>query len=48
MVVRFFVVESTHPGLYLRFGISVVYLSLIILSVRSDVPVDSKVPTVTS
>jgi hypothetical protein len=41
-MVRFFVVEPIRPGLNPRFGVSVVYLCLIILLVVGDVTVDSE------
>jgi hypothetical protein len=41
-MVRFLVVESSHPDLNLRFDVSIVYLWLIILSVIDDVSVDSE------
>jgi hypothetical protein len=41
-MVRFLVVEPTHPGSNLRFNVGVAYLWLIILSVVGDVPVDSE------
>jgi hypothetical protein len=40
-MVRFLVVESTHPNSNPRFDVSVVYLQLIILSVEGDVLIDS-------
>jgi hypothetical protein len=40
-MVRFLVVEQTHPGSNPRFGMSVAYLRLIILSVASDISIDS-------
>jgi hypothetical protein len=36
------VVEPNPPGLNPRFGVGVIYLQLIILSVVDDVPVDSE------
>jgi hypothetical protein len=41
-MVRFFVVEPIHPDLNPRFGVSVVYLCLIILLVVGGVTVDSE------
>jgi hypothetical protein len=41
-MVKFFVVEPTHPGLNPRFNVGVVNLWLIILSVIDDVSVDSE------
>jgi hypothetical protein len=41
-MVRFLVVEPTHPGLNPRFDVSVSYLRLIILSVIADVLIDNK------
>jgi hypothetical protein len=41
-IVRFLVVEPTHPDLNLRFDMGVAYLWLIILSVVNDIPVDSE------
>ena len=41
-MVRFLVVEPTHPGSNPRFDVGVAYLRLIILSVVGDVPVDSE------
>jgi hypothetical protein len=42
-MVRFLVVEPTHPSSNLRFDVSVAYLRLIILLVVDDVIIDSKV-----
>jgi hypothetical protein len=39
-MVRFLMVEPTHPGSNFRFDMGVAYLRLIILSVVDDVPVD--------
>jgi hypothetical protein len=36
------VVEPNPPGLNPRFGVGVIYLQLIILSMVDDVPVDSE------
>jgi hypothetical protein len=47
-MVRFLVVEPTHPVSNPRFGMGVPYLWLIILSVVGDVPVDSKTFLVTN
>jgi hypothetical protein len=47
-MVRFLVVEPTHPGSNPRFGMGVSYLQLIILSVVCDVPVDSNALLVTN
>jgi hypothetical protein len=41
-MVRFLVVELTHPGSNPRFDMGVAYLWLIILSVVGDVPIDSE------
>jgi hypothetical protein len=41
-MVRFFVVEPTHPNSNPRFDVGVAYLRLIILLVLDDVPIDSK------
>jgi hypothetical protein len=41
-MVRFLVVESTHPGSNPGFDVGVAYLRLIILSVVDDVSVDSE------
>jgi hypothetical protein len=42
-MVRFLVIESTHLGSNSRFDLSVAYLRRIILSMVSDVPVNSDV-----
>jgi hypothetical protein len=42
-MVRFFVIESTHLGSNSRFDLGVAYLRRIILSMVSDVPVNSDV-----
>jgi hypothetical protein len=42
-MVRFLVVEPTHPSLNPKFGVDVAYLRLIILLVVGDVPIDSKI-----
>jgi hypothetical protein len=41
-MVRFLVVEPTHPGSNPRFDMGVAYLRLIILSVVGDIPVNSE------
>jgi hypothetical protein len=42
-MIRFFVVELIHPDSNLRFGVSVIYLRIIILSVVVDVFIDSEI-----
>jgi hypothetical protein len=46
-MVRFLIVEPTHPGLNHRFDIGVTYLWLIILSVIGNVPINSDVFLIT-
>jgi hypothetical protein len=46
-MIRFLVVEPSHPGSNSRFGMGVAYLRLIILSVVGDVPVNSEALLVT-
>jgi hypothetical protein len=41
-MVRFLVLESTHPGSNLIFDVIIMYLQLIILSVVNDVPIDNE------